>query len=223
MNDSPGFKMPIHIPGAPEHITWRQLVETSGPLLRVSFDAFRRKPGAYETALEQATWWHFWLLVGVSAFISAAVSALTVMALEIQFAALVPGYEVNFLRAVAGLVFAIPVSFFAFYAGCFASHWWAANMAGGQASLIAHSYVLVVIWAAENILAGVLTFALALLGLAGPALLIALGIVIYALVVMAGHIGQLYRFPDRSRTWITAGVMVITTWMVSFLFQDMLL
>ncbi len=223
MNDTPGFKIPVNIPGAPERVTWRQLVETSRPLLRVSFDAFQRKPGAYEAALQQATWWHFWVLVGVSSLISAAASAFTLMALEVQVAALFPGYQTNFLRPIAGLVIAIPVSFFAFYAGCFASHWWAANMAGGQASLIAHSYVLVVIWAAENILAAILTLGLTLFGLAGVALLIAVAIVIYALVVMAGHIGQLYRFPDRSRTWITAGVMVVTSWMVSILLQDILL
>ncbi|MBI5668998.1 MAG: hypothetical protein HZC41_13420 [Chloroflexi bacterium] len=222
-NNPPGFKLPVNIPDAPERVTWPELVATAVPLLRTSFDAFRRKPGAYETALGQATWWHFWVLVGAASLISGVATAFTLLIIEVQLAAIFAGYQADFLRPILGLILGIPVSFFAFYGGSYASYWWAINQAGGRARLIEHSYALAVIWAAENIIAALVTLALSMIGLAGIALLISVGVVIYALVVMTGHLSRLYQFPNRSQTWITAGVMVVTSWMISVLLQSFLL
>mgnify|MGYP005840164389 CR=1 FL=1 len=222
-NVPPSFKVPFQIPDAPERVTLPELTSLATNLLRTCFDAFQRKPGAYETALSQANWWHFWVVVGASSLVSAITSAFTLAALEVQFAAAFPGDSVNVLRPVVGLVIAIPVSFIAFYAGCYASHWWAITQAGGQAALLQHSYVLTVIWAAENILAGLVTMALTFIGLSGLGLMLTLAIALYALFVMAGHIGRLYQFKEQSRTWVTAGVMVVSSWVVGFVLQALLI
>lgn len=222
-NDSPGFKLPVNIPDAPERVTWAELVATAMPLLRTSFDAFQRKPDAYETTIKQATWWHFWVLVGTASLISGVATAVTLLILEVQLASIFAGYQADFLRPIFGLILGIPVSFLAFYGGSYASYWWATNQAGGRARLIEHSYALAVIWAAENIIAALVTLVLSIFGLSPLALLISVGVVIYALVVMTGHISRLYQFPNRSQTWVTASVMVITSWMISVLLQSFLL
>lgn len=222
-NIPPSFKVPFPIPDAPERITLPELTSLALSLLRTCFDAFQRKPGAYEAALSQANWWHFWVVVAASSVISAVTSAFTLAALEVQFAAAFPGDSVNMLRPIVGLIIAIPVSFVAFYAGCYASHWWATTQAGGRAALVQHSYVLTVVWAAENMLAGLATMALTFIGLAGLGLLLTLAIALYALYVMAGHIGRLYQFAELSRTWVTAGVMVVSSWVVGFILQALLI
>lgn len=214
-NDPPGFKLPVNIPDAPERVTWTALVTTARPLLRTSFDAFLRKPGAYEVTLTQATWWHFWVLVLAASFISSTAGAVSSLIWDVQLAALIQDYQVNFMGIIIGLILGIPVGLLSFYGGSYASYWWATNQAGGSARLIEHSYTLGVIWAAENIAGAVLTLALSVIGLGGIGIMISVGVAIYALVVMTGHISRLYQFPNRGQTWVTAAVMVITSWMIS--------
>lgn len=220
-NNPPGFKLPVNIPDAPERVTWAELAQITRLLLRVSFDAFQRKPGAYEAAMEQATWWHFWVLVVAASLISGIATAVMLLIIEVQYAA--AGYQADFARPILGFVLGIPVSLLAFYGGSYASYWWVTNQVGGRARLIEHSFALAVIWAAENILAALVTLAFSAIGLLEIALLISVGVVIYALAVMTGHISRLYQFPSRGQTWITAGVMVITSWMISMFLQSFLL
>ena len=81
---SPGFKVPFNIPGAPERTTISELVDTAKPLVQNSLDNWMRKPGAFETSLSQASWWHFWVLVGIAVLVSAIGSALNLLIIDGQ-------------------------------------------------------------------------------------------------------------------------------------------
>ena len=211
----PSFKVPFNIPDAPERVTMPELVNTAKPLLQNIMDSFQRKPGAFETALSQATWWHFWLLVTISGLVSAICSTLTLVIIDSQFSRIVPGYSRGILSIIIYLIVAIPVGMLIFYIGSYASHWWATKQAGGSASLVQHSYVLGVIWAGEVIISSVLSLVFSLIGLGILGSLISLVVALYALYLMGDSIGRLYQFPDRNQVWITAAVMVVVSWLAT--------
>jgi hypothetical protein len=221
-NVPPSFKVPFNIPDAPERVTMPDLVNTAKPLLQNSLDSFQRKPGAFETALSQATWWHFWLLVGISGLVSALSSTLSLVILDSQLARVFPGYSRGILSIIIYLIVAIPVSMLVFYIGLYASHWWATKQAGGSASLVQHSYVLGVIWAGEVIISSLLSLVFSLIGLGGLGALFSLVIALYALYLMGDSIGRLYQFQDRNQVWITAAVMVVVSWLANLVLFSVL-
>ncbi len=202
----PSFKVPFNIPNAPERVTMPELVTTTKPLLQTSFDSLQDKPGAFETALSQSSWWHFWLLVIVSSLVSALCSTIVLAATF---------NSRGIFSILIYLIVAIPVNLLVFYAGLYASHWWATNQAGGTASLVQHSYVLGVIWAGEVIVTSVASLVLSLLGLGGIGSLLTLVVAIYALYLMGGSIRKLYQFQDGNQVWITAAGMVVTNFVAT--------
>jgi len=208
---SPGFKVPFNIPDAPERVTFTELVDTAKPLIQTSIDSFQRKPGAYEAALSQASWWHFWLLVTVSALVSAVASAISGFIVNSQLARIFPGYSPSILGFLISLILGIPIAGLIFYVAAYASHWWATKQAGGSASLVQHSYVLGVIWAAEVIITSLVTLIASIIGLGFLAALINLVVALYALYLIGDSIGRLYQFQDRNQVWITAAVMVVVS------------
>ena len=205
---SPGFKVPFNIPGAPEHVTLSELVDEAKPLLQNSLDSWQRKPGAFETALSQASWWHFWLLVTISEIANA-----------LAFAIATRG---GVLRLLFAFVVSIPIGLIVFYLGSYASHWYATKQAGGSATLVQHSYVLGVIWAGGLIIVSLITLVLGILGLGGIAALLSLVVEIYALYLMGDSIGRLYQFQDRNQVWITAAVMVIVNIVAAIILSGIL-
>src|SRR5262249_54877631 len=100
----PSFKVPFNIPGAPERTTVPELMDSVKPLVQTSIDSMQNKPGSYETALSQASWWHFWLLVAVSTIVSAISSAISSLLFENQIARLIPGYSVSILHTLVVLI-----------------------------------------------------------------------------------------------------------------------
>src|SRR5437868_5237914 len=102
----PSFKVPFNIPDAPERVTMPELVNDVKPLLQTTMDSFQRKPGAFETALSQATWWHFWLLVGASGLVNAICSTITLVILDSQYSRF---YSRGILSIIIYLILAIPV------------------------------------------------------------------------------------------------------------------
>ncbi|MEO8607366.1 MAG: hypothetical protein ABI690_05770 [Chloroflexota bacterium] len=208
----PSFKVPFNIPDAPERVTMPELVNDTKPLLQTTMDSFQRKPGAFETALSQATWWHFWLLVGASGLVNAICSTITLVILDSQYSRF---YSRGILSIIIYLILAIPVGMAIFYIGSYASHWWATKQAGGSATLVQHSYVLGVIWAGEVIISSVLSLVFSLIGLGGLGALISLAVALFALYLMGDSIGRLYQFQDRNQVWITAAVMVVVSWLAT--------
>ncbi len=219
---SPGFKVPFNIPGAPERVTVSELVDTAKPLVQTSLDSWQRKPGAFETALSQASWWHFWVLVGASVVVSAICSTLNLLIFDSQIARIFPGYSRGILSVLIYLILAVPVDMLVFYVGVYASHWWATKQAGGTASLVQHSYVIGIIWAGEVLITSVLGVIFTLIGAGGIWSLLSLVIAIYALYLIGGHIRQLYQFQDSNQVWITAAVMVIANFVASLVLLGVL-
>lgn len=211
----PSFKVPFNIPNAPERVTLPELVTTVKPLLQTSFDSLQNKPGSFETALSQTSWWHFWLLVIVSSLVSAVSSTITLVIVDSQLARIFPGYSRGIFSILIYLIVAIPLSLLVFYAGLYASHWWATKQAGGSATLVQHSYVLGVIWAGEVIITSIASLVFGLLGLGFLGSLVTLVVALYALYLMAGSIRQLYQFPDGNQVWITAAVLVVVNVLAS--------
>jgi hypothetical protein len=221
-NASPGFKVPFNIPGAPEQVTFAQLVDTAKPLLQTSADSLQRKPGAFETAQTQATWWHFWVLVTVSGLVSALCSTIVLIITDSQLARIFPGYSRGIISLLLYFILAIPVGLAVFYIGSYASHWWATQRAGGTATLVQHSYALGVIWAGQVIVSALITLVFTLIGLGGIGAMISLVVALYALYLMGDSIGKLYQFADRNQVWITAAVMVVVSWIASFVLLGVL-
>jgi len=219
---SPGFKVPFNIPGAPERVTVSELVDTAKPLVQTSLDSWQRKPGSFETALSQASWWHFWLLVGISVLVSAICSTLNLLIVDSQVARFFPGYSRGVLSILIYLIVAVPIGLLVFYISVYASHWWATKQAGGTASLVQHSYVIGVIWAGEVLITSVLGVIFTLIGLGLIWSLASLAIAIYALYLIGGHIRQLYQFQDGNQVWITAAVMVIASFVASLILLGVL-
>jgi hypothetical protein len=211
----PSFKVPFNIPSAPERVTIAEVIDTTKPLLQTSIDSLQGKPGAFETALSQASWWHFWLLVIVSSLVSALCSTIGLVILDAQIARILPGYSRGIFSILIYLIVAIPASVAVFYAGLYASHWWATKQAGGTASLVQHSYILGVIWAGEVIITSIATLVFTLIGAGGIGSLLTLVVAIYALYLMGGSIRKLYQFQDGNQVWITAAVMVITNFVAT--------
>jgi hypothetical protein len=218
----PSFKVPFNIPSAPERVTIPELVDTTKPLLQTSFDSLQGKPGAFETALSQSSWWHFWLLVIVSSLVSAICSTVGLLIVDAQFARIFPGYSRGLFSILIYLIVAVPVSVAVFYAGLYASHWWATKQAGGTASLVQHSYVLGVIWAGEVIVTSIASLVFNLLSLGFLGSLLTLVVALYALYLMGGSIRQLYQFQDGNQVWITAAVMVVTNFVASLVLFGLL-
>jgi hypothetical protein len=218
---SPGFKVPFNIPGAPERVTVSELVDTAKPLVQTSLDSWQRKPGSFETALSQATWWHFWVLVGISVVVSAICSTVNLLIVDSQFRFLT-GYSRGILGTLIYLILAVPVGLLIFYFSVYASHWWATKQAGGTATLIQHSYVIGVIWAGEVLITSVLGVLFTLIGLGLLWSLASLAIAIYALYLIGGNIRSLYQFQDGNQVWITAAVMVIASFVASLVLLGVL-
>lgn len=212
----PSFKVPFNIPDAPERVTMPELVNTARPLIQSSLDSFQGKPSAFETALSQASWWHFWLLVIVSSLVSAICSTITLLIIDSQIARFLPGYSRGLGSLLIYLILAVPASLLVFYVGLYASHWWATKQAGGSASLVQHSYVLGVIWAGEVVITSVVSLVLTLIGAGGIGSLVTLVVALYALYLMGGSIRRLYQFPDQNQVWITAAVLVVVNIVASF-------
>jgi hypothetical protein len=216
-NSAPsGFKIPFNIPGAPERATLPEITSTVTPLLRTSLDSFQGKPGAYEAALSQASWWHFWLLVTVSALVNAVCLALGLLISPF-------GFVRGILSILIYFILWIPIAGLVFYAGAYASHWWATKQAGGSASLVQHSYVIGVIWAGEMIISAVLGLIFSILRLGGIGSIVSLAVALYALYLIGGNIGRLYQFQDRNQVWITAAVMVVVSFLASLVLGSVLL
>lgn len=211
------FVIPMNIPGAPPTVSFQALFRDGVALLMRGIDVLQRKPNVYEEEVAAATWWRFWLLVGFTVVVAAALSLFGGVLRSIF-------WRVNFFAAISGALLYIPLMLGIIYGGVSLSYWWAKRQ-GGDAPLYRHAMTVALPWMPALLGAAVASALLGVL-LGFFAALVTLALEIYALYVMGFGFEALYRFNDPNQKWYTVlmffvGVM-ITGIILSILFAPLL-
>jgi hypothetical protein len=213
---STGFKMPVEIPGAPERVTFGQLVSEGMALMRTSLDILQRKPGVYEAEVNQATWWRFWLIVVAGGVVIAIVTAISTAILDARLAATFGSlYQTSILSPILTLILSIPFTAAALYAASYVSHQYASQQTSEVVPLVKHAYAVALVLVPANVIGSLVAFIIGLI-IFGLGTLISLLISIYALIVTVDGIQMLYKF-ERNKAWITAVIMIVTSFIVSLI------
>jgi hypothetical protein len=202
-DNQPGsFKVPFHIPGAPERTTWETLARDGVAMVRGTLDVILRKPGAYSDEVARATWWRFWLLAGTAAVGSGILSIFNALFLQIRYS--------NSLFSIFAVLltpfFFVAVALFTLYVGCYASYRYALAQ-GGSSSLLKHAYSVAVVWAPIVLVNSALSFVFNLFGLGGWLTTLLLNL--YSLYLISEGFQNLRVFREPNQKWITAAVMVV--------------
>lgn len=223
-----GIRIPSGIPDAPEQLSPTDLIAFTQTLVQDSINVLT---GKESTGV--ATWWNFFLTVGVTGFIiglvadigglaSALVNRSEFFAPTINIWALI---TTPFLTVIAALI-AVSV-------GCFVSHWYLTQK-GGSERLVKHSYTLAEIWVPGTLLmsllgliatflrdAGVITFFRvvragfpAVSGMTIVLTLVAAAITAYTAFLMSKALGKLYPALSNREWWIGA---LLTLALISFI------
>ncbi len=238
-----GVKMPVEIPGAPEKITFSELVGSAVSLLRNSVGIFLKRGSAYQDEIRRASWWRFWLTLFTGSVVVALVTAVGSLLLEVRLSILFSqiggaSYTMDILQPILSFIFSIPITMVAIAAGSYASHWWATSRQGGRASLVEHSQVVAAAWLPGSIAnallgavmfvvggAGVESFIAILFGGGSAALgglavvlfivlvIVSIGLSIYILTIMAGGFRALYRF-EGGEVWTTLIILLLANGVV---------
>jgi len=199
-----GFKMPVEIPGAPERVTLGQLVSDGMALFRTGLDILQRKPGVYEAEVNQATWWRFWLIVGIGSVIIAIANVLVSVLLDARF-----GGRLNVVGLIIALIVGIPFAAIALYAAAYVSHQYATKQSSEPVPLAKHAYTVAVVVMPANVIASLVALVVGLFAF-GLGSLISLVVSLYALLVTVDGFQMVYKF-DRNKAWITAVIMIVTS------------
>jgi hypothetical protein len=211
---STGFKMPVEIPGAPEQITINQLVSDGVALLRTGLDILQRKLGVYEAEINQATWWRFWLIVVSGSIVIAIANAISSAILDARLASLLGGaYRPGILSPIIAFIVGIPFAAIALYAAAYVSHQYASQQSSEVVPLVKHAHTVAVVVIPANVIGSLLALVLGVIGF-GLGALVSLLISLYALFVTVDGIQMLYKF-DRNKAWITAAVMIVTSFIAT--------
>jgi hypothetical protein len=209
--DTPGgdaagtIVLPVSIPGAPAQVSPQSLLNGGLALFRTALDVLMGKTGVYDAESGRATWWRFWLLVGFGFVITAALSFISTLILQIQLSSI--GLRFNLIGVIISLLLTAPISAFILYVGIYASHWWAKRQ-GGQAPLYQHAYTVALPYVPAMVIGGVLRVVFSLF-LASIASLVSLALSIYALYLIALQFEKLYAFSDSNQKWFTVGAMFV--------------
>lgn len=227
-NPNQGFKLPGQIPGAPERVTIGELLTKARSILMQSLDIFLRRPNALEKATIDTTWWDYGMTVATGAVISGVLFTLAAIFIVLRLSAL--GLALDLLTPVLVLILSPIVTFVAFHAGCYASHWYAVTQQNSQAPLLQHCQTIALPWLAGSVLASLIgALSLILFGgfftfdvfspsgfgfitslpiLALLAVLAAAVISIYTLVLIFGALKQLHRF-EGLPLWLTFLLFIV--------------
>ncbi len=209
-----GFRMPVEIPGAPERVTFAQLVNDGMALFRTSLDILQRKPGVYEAEVNQATWWRFWLVVGTGSVIIAIANVINSLILDARLTAVLGGiYRPSIFGSIIAFILGIPFAAIALYAAAYVSHQYASKQTTEVVPLVKHAYTVAVVVTPANVIGSLVALLLGLLTF-GLGSLISLVISLYALFVTVDGFQMVYKF-DRNKAWVTAAIMIVTSIIVT--------
>ncbi len=204
------FKIPVNIPGAPEQTTFEALARDGVALMRVGLDVILRKPGVYEDEVSRATWWRFWLIAGTAVVGAAILSIFNALLFLVRFG----GALFGIIAVLLTPIFFVAVSLLTLYLGCYASYRYALTR-GGNTSLLKHAYTVALVWAPVTLVSAVIGFIFNLFGFGGW--LISLLFFIYEIYMIGEGFQNLHVFSDPNQKWITAGVMIVTVFVVNLI------
>jgi len=189
-----GFKLPVDIPDAPEFVDISYIINLFIQIFKNGLDILQKKEGAYEAELNRATWWRFWVYLGVGSVLIA------LLAMVGSFW----GFYRAVVIAILYLIFTIPITLITYYGSAYISHSYAKS-AGGQGALVHHSYVALVPGLTAGIIGAVLN-AIPFVNIVGW--IIAIILSLYALFIMVDGFEMIHGY-ERNKGWITAAVMVL--------------
>ena len=209
--EGPGtFKIPIKIAGAPERTTWEYLARDGVAMLRVGLDVIARKPGVYSDEVSRATWWRFWLIAGMAAVGSAILSIFNALFLQIRYTS----SAFLIISVLLTPFFFVAIALVTLFVGCYASYRWAQSQ-GGTPSLVKHAYTVALVWAPITLLSSVISLVFNLFGFGAWLATLILGI--YSIILIAEGFQNLHVFKEPNQKWITAVVMILAEFVVTFL------
>lgn len=210
--------LPVSIPGAPAQVSPQSLLNGGLALFRTALDALMRKPGVYDEEVARATWWRFWLLVGFGFVISAVLSFISSIILQLQLASF--GLRFNLIGVIVALILTAPVTALILYVGIYVSHWWAKRQ-GGQAPLYQHAYTVAIPYVPAMVIGAVLRLVFSFF-LSGIASLVSFALSIYALYLIALQFEKLYAFSDPNQKWFTVVAMFVGYLIAGFVIAGIL-
>jgi hypothetical protein len=209
---SSGFKLPVDIPDAPPLVDIGYIISLFIAIFKNGVAILQRKEGAYEAELNRATWWRFWVYLGVGSLIIAVLSAISSLLLQLQFSNLqIFGvrYAPNYLAPVFTLILTVPITAITYYGAARASYAYASGSAGGQGQLVHHAYVGILPGLTASLIGNLLNVVFALIpGLNFLAAIVAFVLSIYALFVMVDGFEIIHGY-ERNKGWITAAIQVL--------------
>lgn len=216
---SSGIRIPPGIPDAPERYDVSDLIAFVQQLVQNSIAIVTGK-----TSDAEATWWRFYLMVGVTGFLTGLIADLAAILRAIFQRSDLFAPSINLWALITTPFIAALFALIAVGVGGFISHWFAI-LRGGKAALLDHSYRLAEIWVPG-------TLAMAVLGLiqtlivggsvltlwsvlhVGPTLFstvptmiltaIAAGITFYTASLMTKALAKLHPMLTSRDWWLTA-------------------
>lgn len=225
-----GIRIPSGIPDAPEHLSPNELIAFTQTLVQDSIGVLTGKE-----SIGEATWWNFFLTVGVTGFIIGLIAdiggLMSVIVNRTEF--YTP--TINLWVLITTPFLMVITAWIAVSVGCFVSHWYMAQR-GGSETLVKHSYTLAQIWVPAALLLAILGLIDGLI-LSGSMItlisvlrtglsvisntsvmtivltLVAAGIAVYTAFLMSKALARLYPALSNREWWIGA---LLTLALISF-------
>lgn len=214
-----GFKLPVDIPGAPEKVDPKNVIEEFVETFKNGIAILKRTEGVYPMEIQRASWWRFWQYVVVAWIISSIASTIASVILQAQLAAIFNEYSAalgtqvyqspSIISILLTLILTVPIGIGALYAGIYASHRWVTSSRNGQGSLVGHAYTLILPSVTASIIGNVLGVVFMIIPILGGLVgIFSLILAIYALYIASGGVSILHKV-DKNSGYITVAIMLV--------------
>ena len=222
-----GFKLPVDIPGAPEKVDPKNVIEEFVQTFKNGIEILKRTEGVYPMEIQRASWWRFWQYVVVSWIIGSIASTISSIVSYGQTVAWTNEVAVAFgqepvatspgiFTIILTVILGVPIGAAVLYAGIYASHRWVTTSRAGQGSLVAHAYTIMLPSVTASIIGSVVGMVLIFVPLIGLlAAIFAFFLSIYALYIAAGGISMVHKVDKNTGYW-TVAVMIVAQFITAF-------
>lgn len=208
-----GIPVPPGIDGAPLKVSFNDTFAFLSDKVGEAMGLLKAPSAAVEAT--RASWWQIVFMAFLVGLISGLVTLVIVMLTSFRLLTITSPIAIPLYSVITALV--------GVGGACIASHWYITRVRGGQASLLAHSYPLTLIWAVASIVHLVFIVISDLLGGSiltlrswlsygmfssfGDSLLftgISLAILLGTAYLMVNQLARLYPAVSQAQRWITA-------------------